>query len=226
MTLWRMTRQDWCLKTFSDSGLHPNGSILKNRWGGKDSFKTQYFVPEVQFSDHEVIVDCGAFNGDTVKRFYEMLPGCRVIAIEPDEKNFAQLQQLQRSKYDSLKMYKCGAWSEDTILNFSDKGGGTTSGAVSDHGDIQIEARALDHLLECQAATYIKMDIEGAELEALKGAENIIKNNKPQLAICLYHQPQDFFEIPLYLKKLNPDYKLYIHHHNVYCALETVLYAV
>jgi len=199
---------------------------LKSAGGGKDCLKTQYFVPEVQFSDHEVIVDCGAFNGDTVKRFYELIPGCRVIAIEPDERNFAQLQQLQMSKYSSLKVYKCGAWSEDTTLNFSDEGGGTTSGAVSDGGDIQIEARALDHLPECQSATYIKMDIEGSELEALKGAEKLLKSNRPKLAICLYHQPQDLFEIPLYIKKLDPSYKLYIHHHNVCCAFETVLYAV
>lgn len=190
---------------------------------GKDNPKTQYFVSELQFSDQEVIVDCGAFNGDTVKRFYEIVPGCRVIAIEPDERNFEQLQQLKSA---GLSVYKCGAWSEDTILSFSDEGGGTTSGAVADAGDTKIEARALDHLPECETATYIKMDIEGAELEALKGAESIIKNNKPKLAICLYHQPQDFFKIPLYIKELNPEYKFFVHHHNVYCALETVLYAV
>lgn len=190
---------------------------------GTDGVKSQYFVPELQFSEHEIIVDCGAFNGDTAKRFYAEIPGCIVIGLEPDDRNYQQLVELG---LDGMKAYRYGAWSQDTVLSFSDEGGGTTSGSVTDSGNIQIEVRALDHLPECQSATYIKMDIEGAELEALKGAEDIIKNNKPKLAICLYHQPQDFFEIPLYIKTLNPDYKFYIHHHNVYCALETVLYAV
>lgn len=196
-------------------------SLQKSR--GTDSTKTQYFVPELPFSDHEVIVDCGAYDGDSAKRFYERIPGCRVIALEPDEANFEVLKKLE---LEGLIAIKCGAWSEDTILRFSDKGGGTASGAIDGSGGTEIEARALDNLPECQSATYIKMDIEGAELEALKGAEKIIKTNKPKLAICLYHKPQDFFEIPLYIKKLNPDYKLFVHHHHPDRNWETVLYAV
>lgn len=196
-------------------------NLVKSR--GEDNQKTQYIVPELHFSDHEIIVDCGAFTGDTVKLFYENIPGCRVVALEPEEKNFESLQNL---KFEGLKAIKCGAWSEDTTLTFSDEGGGTTSGTVSDSGNIRIEVKALDNLLECQSATYVKMDIEGAEMEALKGAEKIIKENRPKLAICIYHKPQDFFEIPLYIKNLNPDYKLFIHHHHIHRISETVLYAV
>lgn len=184
-----------------------------------DNLRNQYFVPEIQFSDHEIIVDCGAFTGDTVKLFYKNIPGCRVIALEPDEKNFELLQKI---KLEGLMPIKCGAWSEDTTLNFSDNGGGTADGKIAVSGNAKIEVKALDHLLECQAATYIKMDIEGAELEAIKGAKRIIGERRPKLAICLYHRPQDFFEIPLYIKKLNPNYKLYVHHH----YNDTVLYAV
>lgn len=193
-----------------------------------DTIKTQYFVPELPFSDHEIIVDCGAFNGDTVKLFYEKVPGCRVVALEPDERNF---ESLQRLKLEGLQCINCGAWSKNTTLSFSNEGGGTRAGSIDDSGSIKIEVRALDLLPECQSATYIKMDIEGAEMEALKGAEKTIRTilqggGRPKLAICLYHKPQDFFEIPLYIKKLNPDYKLFIHHHNVYRAFETVLYAI
>lgn len=191
---------------------------------GKDSLKTQYLVPELQFSDHEIIVDCGAYTGDTAKLFYEIIPGCRVIALEPDEKNFELLQQC---KLEGLIAIKAGAWSEDTTLSFSNLGGGTSMGAISDSGNTTIEVKALDHIAECQSATYIKMDIEGSELEALKGATNIIKKMRPKLAICIYHKPQDFFEIPLYIRKLNPDYKLFVHqHNNIERCNETVLYAV
>lgn len=199
-----------------------NWSDLK-RNGLVDNHKNQYFVPELHLSDHEIIVDCGAYTGDTAKLFYKNVPGCRVIALEPDEENYKLLQKL---KLEGLISYKCGAWSEDTTLNFSDEGGGTSGGHISDSGNFKIDVKALDNLIECQSATYIKMDIEGAELEALKGAEKIIKKKKPKLAICIYHKPQDFFLIPLYIKKLNPDYKLFIHHHRPHSLEETVLYAV
>ena len=69
------------------------------------------------------------------------------------------------------------------------------------------------------------MDVEGAELEALKGARNLIERDKPKLAICLYHKDDDIWEIPYYIKKLVPEYKLYIRHYSNY-QCETVLYAV
>jgi hypothetical protein len=69
------------------------------------------------------------------------------------------------------------------------------------------------------------MDIEGYELDALKGAERLIKKNKPKLAISIYHKPEDFFEIPLLLKRFVPEYKIYIKHHAPFQAIETVCYA-
>jgi hypothetical protein len=69
------------------------------------------------------------------------------------------------------------------------------------------------------------MDIEGSELEALKGAKGILTKYKPKLAICLYHKTNDFVEIPLFLKEIVPDYKLHVRHHA--CGyLDTVLYAI
>ena len=73
--------------------------------------------------------------------------------------------------------------------------------------------------------TFIKMDIEGAELNALKGSREIIKKYKPRLAVSVYHKKEDLIEIPLYIKELVPEYKLYIRHYSN-AAIETVLYAV
>ena len=69
------------------------------------------------------------------------------------------------------------------------------------------------------------MDIEGAELEALKGAEETIKRYRPKLAICVYHKPEDIVEIPKYILNINPDYKLYLRHYSDNAG-ETVLYAI
>jgi len=69
------------------------------------------------------------------------------------------------------------------------------------------------------------MDIEGAEFKALKGSENIILKQKPKLAICIYHTPTDLWELPLYIKKLLPDYKIYIRQ-NTNEIVDTVCYAI
>ena len=73
--------------------------------------------------------------------------------------------------------------------------------------------------------TFIKMDIEGAEYKALQGAEQIIRENKPNLAICLYHKPEDVFEIPQLILNYRPDYRFLVRHYWLR-EYETVLYAV
>lgn len=90
---------------------------------------------------------------------------------------------------------------------------------------VEVPVDSLDHLLGDERVTYIKMDIEGAELNALKGGANIIEKYKPKLAISLYHKAEDIYEIPLYLKSLVPEYKFYIRHYTDLWE-ETVLYAV
>lgn len=69
------------------------------------------------------------------------------------------------------------------------------------------------------------MDVEGAELIALKGAEQTIKKYKPKLAISIYHKPNDLWEIPLLIKSWVPEYKIYIRHYNVVSS-ETIMYAI
>ena len=69
------------------------------------------------------------------------------------------------------------------------------------------------------------MDIEGAEIEALKGAEKTIKKYRPKLAICIYHEPDHLYRIPLIIKEMVPEYRIYIRHHSD-TASETVCYAV
>ena len=71
---------------------------------------------------------------------------------------------------------------------------------------------------------FIKMDIEGAETEALKGAEQTIVRCRPKMAICLYHRPKDFVSIPRFLDRVYPDYRFALGHFTIH-AEETVLYA-
>lgn len=83
----------------------------------------------------------------------------------------------------------------------------------------------MDDELSDERITYIKMDIEGAELKALKGAEETLKRCKPKLAICVYHNTSDFWRVPQYIKSINSEYKIFLKHHSNINCWGTVLYA-
>ena len=87
-----------------------------------------------------------------------------------------------------------------------------------------MEVVRVDDIVD-ENVTYVKMDIEGAELDSLYGMEKIIKRDKPTLAICVYHNNEDIIEIPEYISSIAPTYKMYLRHHN-WSAAETVLYCV
>lgn len=96
---------------------------------------------------------------------------------------------------------------------------------ISTEGEQIIEVVTLDDFVKNETISFIKLDIEGAELEALKGAKNIIKRDRPQMAICIYHKPEDIIDIPIYLKSILPNYRFYIRHKNIY-FFDTILYCI
>ena len=93
---------------------------------------------------------------------------------------------------------------------------------ICEDGEEKIDICKID--TEAGEATFIKMDIEGAELKALMGAKETIVQNKPKLAISIYHKPEDILQIPMYLKALVPEYKFYLRQYTM-SYLECVLYA-
>lgn len=96
-------------------------------------------------------------------------------------------------------------------------------------GHSKIAVDSLDHVLadkeEKEYPTFIKIDIEGAELNALQGAQHTITLKKPKLAISIYHKPEDIIELIVYLKNLVPEYKFYLRHYTNK-TYDTVLYAI
>lgn len=85
--------------------------------------------------------------------------------------------------------------------------------------------QTIDEIVKSRKVTFIKMDIEGAELKALYGAANTIKTWHPKLAVCVYHKPEDLITIPQYIKSIYPMYRLYLRSYSP-SGVETVLYAV
>ena len=182
----------------------------------------EYFIPDIiSVRNDAVYVDGGAYNGDSVKNFIDFQKNCfkKIYAFEPDLKNFNNIDCKDLD--ERIEFYNYGLWSKKDELSFMSSDTGST---ISEMGNKTIKVISLDTFLCEQKVTLIKMDIEGAETEALRGAENIIKKWQPDLAICIYHKPEDVWTIPLMLHSMVKDYKFYIRHHGS-TIMDTVLYA-
>jgi FkbM family methyltransferase len=187
----------------------------------------QYFDKDlIKLSENEVFCDCGSFNGDTLETFIALSGGKykKYIAIEADKDTFAELNQKIAAKgYANVQTHNLACWNEKTVLKFQPA---QTAGHVTEQGGIAVNADTLDNILNDENVTFLKMDIEGAEEMALKGAGRVIRQHKPILAICLYHSLEDHYKLPLIMKELNPDYRLFVRHYTDMVDVETVCYAI
>ena len=197
-------------------------------WGGSSTYDhEQYFGPEfIEYEPEEVFIDDGCCNLRSCLALREHCKHVKkVYAFEPDPGNYQVcLRNKEHYHLPQVELLPFGTWSKQTTLHFSVGQGGVS--CVSEAGDYSIPVKPIDDVVDPEErVTFLKMDIEGSELESLKGAKNTIQRDKPKLAICIYHKPEDMTEIPLYIKSLVPEYKLYIRHHSNRYG-ETVLYAV
>ena len=189
----------------------------------------QYFVqPLVPLTDEECFVDVGAFDGDTVDAFLRAVDGKyrHIHAFEMSKRNYARLvrkiQDDMRCDAARISLYPYGASDKDGTARYHEN---NTSSVFSEDGTETAEFHRLDDVLRDQPITFIKMDIEGAEPQALAGAEEIIRTQKPKLAICTYHRAEHLWEIPTMIRQMNPAYQIYFRHHDM-DEMETVCYAI
>ncbi len=186
----------------------------------------QYFEDGlIELSPNERFLDCGAFDGDSAIAFVNALhrrnidPYAEIISFEPDAVNFQKLCRRDLPRHTCICK---GVADKPGTVSFAADG---TSGHVQADGGERIEVESIDHYLNGSRATMIKMDIEGMELSALKGAEQTIRTWRPKLAVCIYHKREDLWEIPKYIIGLVPDYRLYVRAYDD-TACELVLYAL
>ncbi|MFZ3211176.1 MAG: FkbM family methyltransferase [Terriglobales bacterium] len=176
----------------------------------------QYFPQDIlRLSSNEVFVDCGAFDGDTLLEFVRHQGSCKqMVAIEADPENYRRLCARASSLNGvrgRITTYNVAVGKTSGTVRFRSTGG--EGACVANDGETVIPQAALDDLLPDLAPTYIKMDIEGAEMEALAGAQRLIRQYRPMLAVCLYHKPWDLWSIPLFIRSLQPDYRLFLRPH-------------
>jgi FkbM family methyltransferase len=171
-----------------------------------------------------VYLDCGAYNGDTYIDL-QSRPDVRcsqAFLLEPDPANFSELVSRVSTLHSSAICLPLAAAETYSILTFSSDG---TSSAIGANGDVHIAAVAVDELLPGGTVDLIKIDVEGAEAGVLRGARQTILRNRPVLAVSLYHNPQDLWELPELLSDLCRDYRLYVRQH-CFNSFDLVLYAV
>lgn len=187
----------------------------------------QYFNEVTASAEVETLVDCGAYDGDSIYDFINVFPDYkRIYAIEPDSLNLEKLNnRIANEKIHDVVVIPKGVYKESTTLHFSSD---NTSSHMDDMGDICVPTIALDELLRgCDNRIFIKMDIEGSEMDALEGAAHTITTKHPCLAICVYHKESDLIFIPQYIASLveSNTYDYYIRFHGLQLT-ELVFYAV
>ena len=190
----------------------------------EDLKEKTYFDSEIVIpSSKEIFVDCGFCDGFSTRQFikwcnydYE-----KIVAFEPDIFNYNEALKIK--DIPCLELHNIGCWREKRLLAF--KGGLGEASCIDQRGNDFINADTIDNVLQGERCSFIKMDIEGAELDALYGAQNTIKKYRPKLAVSIYHKPEDIIKIPLYILELNEDYKLYLRHYT-FGRWDSVLYAV
>jgi FkbM family methyltransferase len=178
----------------------------------------------IEFTTTEVYVDGGSYDGDTIRSFAKIVHGRfdHVYAFEPDPVTYHKLQSNFATE-PRVEPINAGLHREKGVLRFKDDG---SRGAIfASDGTITMPVTSLDDVLGQKPVTYIKMNIEGAEIDALYGAEQAIRRERPKLAISVYHRPSDLWRIPEIVAQFGADYQMFLRQHDG-GIIETVLYAI
>ncbi len=204
-------------------------NILNFKISGKTDYlfdchseKKEVYEKLIPLSENEIIADLGAYDGDTIREFLSATGGRyeKIYAFEPDAKNFRKLTRKTEGM-ERLTLFNIGAWDKKETLFFDIKGGRNSH--RSDSGT-PIEFDSVDNLIR-DKITLLKMDIEGAELQALNGAENTIRTHLPKLYVCAYHRNEDMFALPFKIRELSDKYRIYFRQHPYIPAWEANFYA-
>lgn len=186
-----------------------------------DSYRYKSEIARIGLYGGEVILDCGAYNGDTARLFRKITNNnCEIYCFEPVTENYNEMASwIAKENIKTVHAVHAGVGKEkyvDKVYSTEEK---TTKGAVGTNrfnsenpviSEVQVDS--LDNMLGGKKVDYIKMDIEGAEMDALKGGKRVIERNHPQMLISAYHKIADMWEIPEFVLSIYPDYRVFLGH--------------
>ena len=168
-----------------------------------------------KLSENECMLDAGAYDGDTIIKFIKQVKGKfnKIYGFELDKINYENMNENLTSIANRGKiiLYNYGVSNCSKKINYVVS---KTGSHVDNIGQASAEIVKIDDILSDKVVTFIKMDIEGSELEALEGAKEVICNNSPKLTISAYHKLEHLWEVPLFIKSLNSNYKLVLRHNS------------
>lgn len=206
---------DWSRKVFAD--------VLNYKLSGKLHYlfscatkREEDLRALIKPRTDESYLDLGAYTGDTLEEWGRLTDWRwqQVLAVEPDRRNCRKLRLLaERLAQQGLpvEVYESGIWSEVGELSFSDSGGrqSTFVGAAKK----TVAVTTIDEVAAGRPISYIKMDVEGAEAQAIAGGRGTIARYKPKIFMAAYHYDADIFRLPVLLWNLVPNYKIYLRKH-------------
>ena len=175
------------------------------------SSKDEVYSELLRAGEIRSCIDLGAYNGDTVRELAHYAPRLeRVIALEPDRRNFKKLLEYAEGEDRFLvEPVNAAAWSEEKVLEF-DAGGNRNSNVSHSGKVVQIKGITVDSVAGDFGADYIKYDVEGSDREAIIGSRETIRRYAPRLLVSVYHRSEDIFELPRLVREISPNYSLYL----------------
>ena len=193
------------------------------------AMEESYFLDDVfDLGPEDTFLDCGAFDGDTIRDLIERKKGIgRIEAVEADSRSFARLAQyvstLDPALHNRIRLHQCAVGSHNGTVRFEDTG--KVDSKISSHGPIVVDMVPIDVMFASKPVSMIKMDIEGGEFDALMGATHVIQRDHPILAVCVYHSQEDLWRLPLLMRAMCPEYRMYLKPYRG-DGIQTVAYAV
>jgi FkbM family methyltransferase len=185
----------------------------------------QYFPGLFSLTADECFVDCGSYTGDTIQCFISQTDNCfrKVMAFEADPAVVPELRTFVSGIGPRAMLHNATVGAHNGVVRFA--GNGIGGGCITTASGTEVACVRLDDALARERVSLIKMDIEGAELQALEGAHGVIWRDRPVLAICGYHKPDHLWRVLATLESLAPDSALFLRSH---CAdgLDAVCYAI
>ncbi len=213
------------------------GCYPKEDCGMLDSGPVYFSLPEFRNPDpDEIFVDVGCFTGDTIEEYLSLRGNLfrQIYSFEPDTISYSKakvnvntLCEQYNLAADQIRLYPYGVGShsgEGAFEHFEEtEGAGSKFVSGGSSGENAIKIVSLDDFLP-DGFSFLKADVESYEYQVLLGAEKSIRKHRPKLAICIYHNTFDFIQIPSLLKRMVPEYRLFIRQYAASWS-ETVLYA-
>ncbi len=170
------------------------------------------YLPQevIETLKNTVFLDFGAYSGDSALMFEREYYPSRIYSFEPVAENYNYLlETIELNNLEKVVPIQKGIGEENYIVNFSSLG---MSSCVAEEGTEKMELITVDDFVmeHNLSIGLVKMDVEGYEFEALKGAERTIEKFKPVLLISIYHHPEELFGTKKYIQELVPDYQFKI----------------